>query len=243
MKKLAITLALMAFLTSVAMAGQVVVGNSTYGYGPYQTGIGGEFTLTPINPTGWLDLSHYGTGATNVRGIAGSFQTFCIEGQENIYPYSAVYNAVVQKNAMNGGVGPAGDPISLGAGWLYSQFASGTWIGSLTYNYTSTSARQSDADLLQKALWWLEGEENITYTSANKYMLAVVNKFGDQAAAKADGGWHYGVYALHLTTASGGLVQDQLYYDGVPVPDSGATVMLLGFALAGLGYISRKFKA
>jgi len=222
------------------MADQVRVGYPGSGYGPYQTGIGGEFTLTPTNPTGWLDLSYYGAGARNARGSTGSFQTFCLEGGENIYPYNALYNAVVQRNAVGGGVGPAGDPLSVGTGWLYSQFASGNWVTGLSYEYTDLSGRRTDADLFQKAIWWLEGEEGITYSAGNKYMLAVVSQFGD--GATADGAWHYGVYALHLTSLNGGPVQDQLYYSGVPVPDGGATVMLLGAAMAGLGFISRKFR-
>jgi len=240
MKKIAITLGFIALLASVAMADQVRVGYPGAGYGPYQTGRGGEFTLTPLNPTGWLDLSYYGAGARNAG--TGSFQTFCLEGGENIYPYSATYDAVVQRNAVSGGIGPAGDPLSVGTGWLYSQFASGNWTTGLSYSYIGTSARRADADLFQKAIWWLEGEEGITYDAGNKFMLAVVTQFGSEAAAAADGAWRYGVFALHLTSANGGPVQDQLYYSGVPVPESGATVMLLGFALAGLGFVSRKFR-
>jgi hypothetical protein len=239
MKKLLFTLGLIVMLASVAMADQVQVGYPGSGYGPYQSGSGGEFTLTPINPTGWLNLSSYGAQARNV-GVSGSFQTFCIDGADYIYPYRAAYNAEVSRNAVRSTTGPEGDPISVGTGWLYSQFASGNWAANLSYNYSGgTYARRGDADLLQKALWWLEGQENITYSSGNKYMLAVMNYFGSEDAAKADGGWRYGVYALNLTTANGGFAQDQLYYH---VADSGSTVILLGFAVAGLALISLRFR-
>jgi hypothetical protein len=240
MKKLLITLGLITMLATFAMADQVRVGYPASGYGRYQSGTGGEFTLTPINPTGWLSLSSYGAQAKNV-GVAGTFQTFCIDGADYIYPYNATYNAQVGRNAVRSNTGSGGDPLSVGTGWLYSQFASGTWATGLAYNYSgSDSARRSDADLLQKALWWLEGQEGITYAAQNKYMLAVVNYFGGQSAAKADGGWLYGVYALNLTTATGGRAQDQLYYH---VPDGGSTLILLGFAVAGLALISLRFRA
>jgi len=240
MKRAFIAVAFVSLLACAAMADQVRVGYPGSPYGAYQTGVGGEFTLTPVNPTKWLDLSHYGAGAKNV-GVDGSFQTFCTEGGEYIYPYSSTYNATVQPNAVSGGVGPNGDPISKGTGWLYSQFASGDWAPGLSYAY-SGSGRGADADLLQKAIWWLEGEEGITYAASNKFMLAVVNHFGSQLGAQADGGSRFGVYALHLTTESGGAVQDQLYFSGVPVPDSGATIALLGIAVAGLGIISRRYR-
>jgi len=244
MKRMFVVFGLVLLLASAAMADQVRVGYPGSAYGPYQTGRGGEFTLTPVNPTSWLDLSHYGAGARDASGFTGSFQTFCLEGGEYIYPYSSTYDAVVQPNAVSGGMGPNGDPISVGAGWLYSQFASTNWVAGygLSYNYTSLSGRRIDADLFQKAIWWLEGEEGISYSASNKFMAAVVSRFGSEAGAKADGGLNYGVYALHLTTANGGPIQDQLYFKGVPVPDGGATVALLGFAIAGLGFISRRFR-
>jgi hypothetical protein len=238
MKKLLIMLGLITMLASFAMAGQVQVGYLGSGYGAYQSGFGGEFTLTPINPAGWLDLSSYDARAKDV-GVSGSFQTFCIDGVDNIYP-NGIYNASVSQNAVRSNTGPGGDPISVGTGWLYSQFASGNWEGSLSYNYSgSVSERRSDADLLQQALWWLEGQEGIGYTDQNKYMLAVATKFGEQGA-QADGGWNYGVYALNLKTASGGYAQSQLYFH---VPDGGSTVILLGFAVAGMALISLRFRA
>jgi len=91
MKKLLIMLGLITMLASFAMAGQVQVGYLGSGYGAYQSGFGGEFTLTPINPAGWLDLSSYDARAKDV-GVSGSFQTFCIDGVDNIYP-NGIYNA------------------------------------------------------------------------------------------------------------------------------------------------------
>lgn len=233
MKKLLIVIAIVTLMASAAMADQVSVGTAGFPYGQYQTGQGGEFTLTPT--TAWLDLSGYSSKASNIAST-GSFQTFCIEGGEYIYPLSTV-DAAISKNAIWGGVGPAGDPLSVGTGWLYSRFASGT----LDYAYGGTLAeRQADADQLQKAIWWLEGEETSTYSSTNKYIIEVLTAFNnDEAAAKNGGAWTYGVFALNLTSNSGtSRYQDQLYYR---VPDGGLTLLLLGLGVGGLALFSRKF--
>ena len=68
---------------------------------------------------------------------------------------------------------------------------------------------------------------------------AIIAYFGSEANAKANGGANYGVYALNLWLPGGALVQDVL----VRVPDGGATLMLLGGALVGLGALRRKFSA
>lgn len=238
MKKVALLALLVASVAAPAMAGQIRVD----GYGTWQTNNGGEFTL--VNKGGFTQVDY---AASVSNSIAGSFQTFCIESTsppEYIYT-NTTYDAVMNTKAINGGVGPVGDPLSQGTGWLYSQFAQGTLTG---YDYAnSTVGRHVSADQLQKAIWWLEGDV-ATYDSTNTFMLAVVTKFGTQGAAKADGTYvngmgNYGVYAINLwekdyAGQTGHERQDQLYYH---VPDGGATLMLLGGALIGLGALRRKF--
>jgi len=247
MRKLSFVLLLVAALATPALAGEVRVGAT---YGPYQTGSGGEFTVIAV--TGF-DTSHYAPGTTsNVGGIVNSFQTFCIENSsppEYIYTNTS-YRAELSRNAVNGGPGAGadGDPISVGTGWLYSQFATGSWQNGLSYNYGAN--RSVSADAFQKTIWWLEGEGGLAYSAGNMYMAAVVAKFSSacapadlacaQAAAKADGGWNYGVYAINMwDKGTGGLRQDQLFY----VPDGGATLMLLGGALMALRSLRGRFKA
>lgn len=236
MKKTVLAVLVGMALVPAAVANQVQVGYSGSGYGMYQTGLGGEFTLNPL--TGWLDLSGY-VAETKDIGVAGTFQTFCVEGGEYIYPYPTKYDAVISRNAIQGGVGPTGDAISVGTGWLYSQFATMNWDAGLGYNYST--GRSGSADLLQRAIWWLEGEEGIAYNASNPYMAALVVKFGSKDNAKADGGWNYGVYALNLKNpTTGALAQDQLVY--THVPDGGLTLMLLGLGLGGVGMVSRKLR-
>ena len=248
MKRIALVLLLVAALAPSAMAGpvgQVQVGYAGSPYGPYQTGQGGEFTLNALSPSG-LDMSGYAADVTGgIAGLAGAFQTFCIEGNEYIAGYDTIYNASLDTYAEAGGQtgATAGrDPVSVGTGWLYSQFAQGT-LDTLGYSYAGgtpeqIAARRVSAGLLQNALWWLEGEMGLGYDFNNIYMKAVVDFFGSQAAAKADGAATYGVYALNIWTADGVRAQTQLFYS---VPDGGTTLMLLGGALVGLGALRRKF--
>ncbi len=131
-------------------------------------------------------------------------------------------------------------------GWLYSEFAKGTLT---SYNYDGTaSERKTSAALLQAAIWWLEGEQS--FSSRNFYMSLVKSQFGSKAAAKADGGADYGVYALNLWFGDNPLKhrgQDQLYYQPLEitvsqisaVPDGGQAAVLFGLALAGLVALRR----
>jgi len=225
MKKLIIGLLVSMAFIPVAMADQLQVGYLGSGNGPYQAGAGGEFTLNPLG--GWLNLNGYVSNYTRNIGVNGTFQSFCLEGNEYLYPYPATYDAVMNNYAVNGGmggdIGPYGDPISVGTGWLYSQFASTVWDAGLSYNYDS--GRTTSADALQKAIWWLEGEEGIGYNASNPYMLAAVNKFGGEAGAMAPGGYTYNVYALNIS--DGGPAQDQLFYGtSTTVPEPNLNIML-----------------
>lgn len=217
--------------------GQVkTVGGS--GYGPYQTGLGGEFTLGVLSPDLlWILDNGYVPGLSkNVAGITNSFQTFCLEGSEHIYS-NTTYNVVLSDKAIYGGVGASGDPISLGTAWLYRLFATGG-LDSYGYDYTNPGRSSSAGGLpasageLQDAIWWLEGEQGIVYTAANSFMLAVVNEFGSELAAKKDASGAYGVGVLNMYSLDGNRRQDQLVLTAaVPEPP---VLLLLGICLAGL---------
>jgi len=224
------SLMIAALATASALATQIKVGNS---FGPHLSGTGGEFTLVAVG----LDLSGYAAAASGIASTAGSptFQSFCLENSTppEYLNLNTTYNATISTKAVNGGVGPGGDPIAVGTRWLYSQFAAGTLAG---YNYTGN--RTLSAGLLQNAIWWLEGEGGLAYNPGNAFMLAAVTHFGSPAAAQADGAAVYGVYALNLTTLNGALAQDQLYFR--PVPDNAFTLILLGAALASLLLLRRR---
>lgn len=230
MKKLISVMVLFVFLTltTMAMASQVTfVGGS--GYGPYQTGLGGEFTLDPSADLEWV-LGSYASGiSSNV--IPGTFQSFCLEVSEHVSAY-ATYNAVLNNAAVLGGGGAVNgaDPISIGTAYLYSEFAKGTLKD---YAFTGTeTAREASAALLQNAIWYLEGEGGAAnyYYDLAKEVLLVNNVF-------ADNNGKFNVAVLNLT-ASDGRHQDVLV--ATPIPPA---LWLLGSGLLGLVALHRKFKA
>ncbi len=222
-------------------------GSPTYSnYGPWQTGQGGEFTLIVVSGAD-IDLAAYSNFTKNQGGTSPSFQTFCIEENEYIYP-NATAGYSISNAADNGGVaGGHPDPISIGTAWLYSQFAHGTLAN---YNYTNSSpsgGRYTDAALLQQAFWYLENEITVL-PAVNKFFDAVLTQFHftgtaaqQLASARADANGAYGVAALNIfNPTTGQKYQTQLVL--VPVPDAGFTLGLLGLGIAGLAIVSRKFR-
>lgn len=225
-----------------AFANQIQVGFGTASnerYGPYQAGLGGEFTLAIVSGDD-LTTSAY-ADETSGFGSISSFQSFCIEMNEYLNPYSATYDVTLGAAATGGGIdGGNPDPVSQGTAYLYSQFAQGLLTDpAYTYSYTGTTAqRKASAAQLQEAIWWLENELT-TYAASNPFMALVVTTFGSATEGRLDAtGDRYGVHVLHLTTGSGGPAQDQLYFAGLsdaePVPDGGMTMTLLGMGLLGL---------
>jgi hypothetical protein len=245
-----------------ARANQIQVGYPGKNFGPFQSGVGGEFTLNDVPDS--LDLSGYVDGITKTKdfGPAGitSFQTFCIEVSEHIHGYDQKYYFELNTSALWGSTGSSvGDRVSIGTGWLYRQFATGTLLG---YSYgdstganggsypgytaAETTARKASAYLLQQAFWWLENETGAVVDpitdpfdpSENPFVAAVVGKFG-VAGAKADGAEKYGVYAVNLwkDEAKTMRAQDQLI---LQVPDSGGALGLLALGLVGLAVAVRR---
>jgi hypothetical protein len=241
MKKLFFTVVLALGLLTAPMAmADTVTFTGGSGYGPYQTGLGGEFTVTPDAGLSWV-LKYYVSGTTsNVQSLAGTFQTFCVEGAETVSGYGT-YSVILNTNAVYGGVGPIGDPLSVGAAWLYAQFAAGTLA---IYDYTNPgrSGSGNSADLLQKAIWWLEGEEGIIYNASNPFMLAVVNQFGSQAAAMSDNNNLFSVMVMNLYAE--GHAGDPNYRRQdilVRVPEPGILI-LLGIAMSAIGAASWRIR-
>jgi len=203
------------------------------GFGPYQTGSGGEFTVQAEDGLEQY-LAYYDSKAkdqVDETKWADTFQTFCIEATGGEYiTTNHTYHAELNYKAVAGGTGPTGDgdPISVGTAWLYSQFARGT-LSDFGYNYGS--GRAGSADLLQKAIWGLEEEG--AYPVSNIFFDAAVTKFGTIVLAMAhnlnsSGVYQYPVMALNLTNSSK-LYQDQLIMTPIP-----ATI-LLGLLGVGVG--------
>jgi hypothetical protein len=207
------------------------------GYGPYQSGSGGEFTLLAGDGLQWV-VGNYSADAKNISQ-SGTFQSFCLETGEYLYG-NTTHSASLTNAAVNGGSGGAvngKDPISIGTAWLYNSFAKGTLIG---YNYGA--GRLASADALQKTIWWLEDEISDP-GSTNVFRNAILNKYGTVASAKADNNGQYAVMAANLWEngylgVQGHQRQDVLV--ATPIP---AAAWLLGSGLIGLVLVRRKISA
>ena len=213
------TLAVVAGTTS-AQADQIT---TAPGFGPYQSGSGGEFTVIPDAPVAAL-LGSYSPFTINQGDFPRSFQTFCVERNENISP-NTTYDITLNNITLFTGVN-----LSVGAAYLYQQFA----LGTLTdYNYANTpvgsrqSAVHGSAFELQRALWYYMGE--YSYDQYNIYMNGIVPLPADPFAA--DNGAH-NVSILNLWAPgqphdAQNSFQDVLIYNPVPEP---STAALLGVA-------------
>ncbi len=146
MKKSVLTLLIVAFLASNAMAVMTVDVTRKSGY--YGFHGGGEFTLTQK------------AGSDPIPGYYGPWQAFCVERNEYVMPPKTA-NMTIETYAINGGKGgqdPVGsnrDPLDARTAFLYQQFLNGTLTG---YNYTPGPGRRSSADSFQNVVWFIEGE-------------------------------------------------------------------------------------
>jgi hypothetical protein len=209
MKKLIVSILSMCLVlsASVVLATPVEIGNEVKFLSTGGTTGGGVFTIYNINQ--------------NVN-----FWSFCLERNEYISIGATYKVAGISDAAVNGGVGGpivnGGDPLSGKTAWLFYNFTMGT----LT-EYDGSQAKQ---DLLQKAIWMLEGE--LTPVNDNYfYNLATTS-----SEAWADN--YIGpVRVLNLVTASGVKAQDQLIVTPEPL-----SLLLLGFGLMGVAAVRRKVR-
>jgi VPDSG-CTERM motif len=170
-----------------------------------------------------------GGGAFNAATSAdGNLITFCLEVDEFLTFGTTFY---YQKSPTN--TTSTGDTISAPTAWLFSQMMNGT-LGSWGLQYVYTH-NQSDANDLQRAIWYLEDEGSL---GANNYFaqLAVA-----QAGSKSIDytGTDVAVMVLWSNSDGTGAAQDQLMW--TRVPDGGTSLIMLGAALAGLALFRRKF--
>jgi len=210
------------FCATSASANQVT---TAPGFGPWMIGSSGEFTMVADAGVA-ANLAGYSPYTVNQGGYANSFQTFCVERNEDITAnttYDVTFNTITVFSGM---------PLSIGAAYLYEQFATGQLLG---YNYAnipagsrtgSNNTPHGTAFELQRALSYFMGE--YSYNPYNIYMNGVVPLPANPFAP--DNGAH-GVSILNLWTPGQPHDPAHAYQDvlvlTVPEPSM--------FALASLG--------
>ncbi len=180
----------------------------------YFAGDGGEFNVNPI----------IGNGYASVCIVQGGFETFCSDIHSPIHiPGTYVAQPLV----------PVGNFL---VEYLYNQFARGVLTD---YDYTPGPAgtRPASAEALQIAIWNLLGQVGPPPSGS------LADDFIKDANANAVQGKDYFVSELPLNDLTGKPVQPLFVLQVPNQPDGGLTVLLLGMALTGLGWVSRRSKA
>jgi hypothetical protein len=193
MKKGILIGVLCALVASPALADMTItVGN---GVG---TTAGGEFIVTVTGDP----ISFHGTGTT--------FSTFCVETSEFLeFGPPTFYYVTLSNNAIQGGVGPLGDPLDAQSKRIYNY-----WLDTLAHT-------AANADDVQNAIWFQEGEAGGSSNSLNSIA-------GDDTSVMVMNLWKN---KNPVTGEYYGLAQDLM----VRVPVPGAVLLgLLGLGAAGL---------
>ncbi|MDQ8201089.1 VPDSG-CTERM sorting domain-containing protein [Pelagicoccus enzymogenes] len=193
-----------------------------------------------IPPAGSVDLS--GTpysasgGGEFLAEVAGypSFYTFCVQRYETLtseLPGTFDYTIASTTSV---GTHPSSIPnntIKEGTSYLYRMFLAGT-----LYDLGDVVSRKANSISLQKAIWELQGVgAGLGQNAGNNVFLGMVYGLFGEAGAKATTS-DVTVKVMRIWGPQGEDLQDVLVY----VPDSGATLALLGLGLAGLMVARRR---
>ena len=185
--------------------------------------------------------------ATVTGASTYSFITFCLEHSESI-SLNEAYHFTVGTYAVLGGVNnngsdpaisavPPGDTLSNGTAWLYEQFRAGTLAG-----YPGAD-HDTNAGLLQKAIWWLEDEIALTASDvlANPFLQAAIAEYNGQVKANYDPNTSsVRVMNPYVWTTVNNERVLRYRQSLLTLPDGGMTLAFLGAALVGLVAFRRR---
>jgi hypothetical protein len=225
---LTIIAAVMPMATTLVKADPNTVMLDTTSYYP---GLGGgEFTaITSQDFTG-----NYAASAL----AFGGFETFCMETGVEFSPGTSYYYTLGNVTQPNPGVAQQGSGLALsqGTAYLYNLFGKGLLSD---FDYSPGTGRQADDNLLQAAIWALQGGQSYpgypTPITSNKFYIDATNALGANVL-DAYAGTSVEVLQVWANPDDTGPAQNQL----VLVPDGGLTVSLLGGALICLQVLRRK---
>lgn len=222
-----------------SLAGVLKLAASPYTLTMYMTNNPGGFWA---DPDGGLEAV-LGNYASEAKANAGTrFWTICLETDEYFWS-GKKYNASITGTIANGGGSNtnSGDPISIGTAFLYKQFATGN-LDNLMTSYGGFSYNATGGTRLQNTIWALENEAGKVADAQLVNLLTAVFGAGNYA------GNYLGneVMVMNLTRfdgpggdgQAGTLRQDMLVLQNVP--DSAATLALLGVAFVGLAVVRRR---
>lgn len=212
----------------------------------------------PVNGEGRLASTTGAAGLPSVDAYdlstassGGYFSSFCVEANTNIS--TGQYYGVL--NYANGRTqNSSGHALSVGAAYLYQQFAA----GSLS-DYSYSGDRAASAASLQQAMYFLTGQTTTANWSNNTFLGNLLTINGNQAywLSTYDPGQRYAeigdfsVFVVQLTTAAGGDAQDFVYvakssFGGavgdVPEPASVLLWLVGGVSALGAGYAKKRRK-
>ena len=201
---------------------------------------GGEFSIWKQVSGGWEFIA----------------KTFCLESSEFfVLGESLKVGAVTGSSFFNGMTPPTADPLDSTTKFLYDSYMQGT-LSSFVSGYQYGNADSADA--LQKAIWAIEGERNLTGTGNDILAQSLINSATAQVAANPTRSYPVlvlNLFAINTPDASLNAFnpldsstwaalqsyrkQDQLYY--APEPAS-LTIFVLGLTLAGANRIRSRFR-
>jgi hypothetical protein len=127
----------------------------------YGSGTGGEFTAIVVSPLSFVPVDE-------VINQPATFETFCVEKNEYI-AFDTEYFVTVSTATVHGGIGGGDpDPIDARTAYLYEQFVTGNLAD---YDYGVGAVRAASADALQHVIWYIEQEEDKSWTDGDNSLM------------------------------------------------------------------------